>query len=85
MKLYQVTATLTIHHQKRDVYGPRGIRWSDYTSDHQIPTFYLNAAVQGILSEEGARKVANDIIGAGREGRWGCSITIREVEREEYE
>jgi uncharacterized protein YabE (DUF348 family) len=28
----------------------------------QIPTFYLNADVQGIMDEEGCKKVARDIV-----------------------
>jgi hypothetical protein len=49
MRLYSVQGTIT-----RTVDG--------WTSTRQIPMFYLNSDVQGILTEEGAKRVADDIV-----------------------
>lgn len=34
----------------------------EYHCNRQIPTFFLNENIQGIISEEGAEKIARDII-----------------------
>jgi hypothetical protein len=54
MTLYAVQAT---------VETKRG-EWSGMK---QIPTFYLDSNVQGIISEEHACRIAADILGAGTE------------------
>ena len=51
--MYAVTATV-------ETEGKGG-----YSGVRQIPTFYLDERVQGIVSEEHARKVALDILKAG--------------------
>lgn len=37
----------------------------EWTGSVQVPTFYLDEQVQGILSSEQAHKIANDILGEG--------------------
>jgi hypothetical protein len=66
---YQVDATIT----RRDAEG--------WTSTRQIPTFYLNSDVQGMLSVEHARRVADDVIATiagpvapGTEVGWQTSV-----------
>jgi hypothetical protein len=49
----------------------------------QVPTFYLNRNVQGIVSEDHARSIAEDIITASVPDRSTvrCLITACEVSR----
>ena len=48
--LYQIQATVV---EKRA---------DGYSVTHQIPTFYLDSNIQGIVSEEHAAKIATDIL-----------------------
>lgn len=41
----------------------RATRRGDYTGSEQVPTFYLDENVQGIVSEDHAKRIAADIIG----------------------
>jgi hypothetical protein len=50
VRLWQITAQVEVN-------LPSG-----YTSSRQVPTFYLDPSVQGILNAEGAVKVAEDIL-----------------------
>jgi hypothetical protein len=71
MRFYSVQGTIT-----RTVDG--------WTSTRQIPTFYLNSDVQGILTEEGAKRVADDIVativGRQTEGVEWSLLVIQELE-----
>jgi hypothetical protein len=48
-----------------------------YTTTRQVPTFYLNRNVQGIVSLDHARIVAESIIDPF--GLYECSISVGEV------
>jgi hypothetical protein len=63
---YIVQATVT----KKD-------RGRGYTTTRQVPTFYLNRNVQGIVSLDHARIVAESIIDPF--GLYECSISVGEV------
>jgi hypothetical protein len=54
MTLYGINATATHHTTDKDCVSA--------TVTYQIPTFYLNADVQGIVDEQHAAKIARDII-----------------------
>lgn len=66
MKAYAVDAVILTEHQTED-----GVVWE---GSRKIPTFYLLANVQGIVSEPHAAKIAMDIVGPD------ASITTTEVE-----
>lgn len=75
MKLYQVQGTIT-----RTETDPDAQRWA---STRQIPTFYLNSDVQGILSADHARRVALDVVdtiaGPVSLGHaWSCDLVVTE-------
>ena len=54
--LYQITATRTITTTRNG---------SDWTSTKQIPTFYLDSNMLGIVDSEHAEKIARRILGDG--------------------
>lgn len=65
--LWAITATIT-H------------RINNWESVRQVPTFYLNATVQGILTEDHAKRVAFGIIDpAGRLARKDVAINAVKV------
>jgi hypothetical protein len=71
MRFYSVQGTIT-----RTVDG--------WTSTRQIPMFYLNSDVQGILTVEGAKRVADDvvstIVGRDTEGVEWALLVVEEPE-----
>jgi hypothetical protein len=54
--LYQITATRTTTSTRHG---------SSWTSTTQIPTFYLDSNMQGIVAATHAEKIARDILGVG--------------------
>ncbi len=48
--MYAITATVTREQS------------NGYVSNRQVPTFYLAENVQGITSEEHARRIAQDVV-----------------------
>lgn len=66
MKLYAIQATIT-----RELEG-------GWQSTRQLPTFYLNPRVQGILSPARAVEIARDLIDPF--GQYDTSITAVEVD-----
>ncbi len=63
--IYGVTATVA---SKRD----------GWTTTHQVPTFYLDSAVQGILSKEHAKTIAADIVNPTKDGNLKIEVTVYE-------
>lgn len=55
VKLWAITAQVEVHRPAEGY--PNG-----WTSSRQVPTFYLDPLVQGILTEAGAVKIAEDIL-----------------------
>ena len=64
--LYQIMATRTATVRRGE---------SDWTTTTQIPTFYLDDTVQGIVDADHAEAIARDILGVGHRGfPWTVSV-----------
>lgn len=50
-----------------------------WTTSGQIPTFYLNPAVQGITSEDHARRIALDLLHCGTKDTDGITYHVSAV------
>lgn len=57
--LYQINATRTITGLKRRNDD------SSWTTTNQIPTFYLDSNIQGIVDSEHAERIARDVLESG--------------------
>ena len=61
--MWAITATVTRHHREfRKPVGTVNLEPRQWTSAHQVPTFYLHENVQGIINAEHAARVAREVI-----------------------
>lgn len=69
--MYAILATLTVYRTDKDGTISYFVQ--------QIPTFYLNECVQGIVSESHAEKIARDIILPIKIGNVELSVTATKL------
>lgn len=66
--IYGVTATVAV---KRN----------GWLTTHQVPTFYLDSAVQGILNKEHAQVIAAGIVNPTKDSNLKVEVTAYETDR----
>ena len=64
--LYGVTATVAV---KRN----------GWTTTHQVPTFYLDSRVQGIVDKEHAKVIAADVVNPTKDSNLKVEVTVYET------
>jgi hypothetical protein len=52
------------------------------TTSYQVPTFYLNADIQGIVSKEQAERIALEVVNPTRDPSLQVHVTVKVADRE---